>query len=137
MAHEINEQCKQNFDRLHKTVEDVSTGQLQNTIDIQQKFGEMRSLREREDNHGMKVAKAMEDISEIKERMEGINGRINNIETKIDLMVERVKNWILIGILSGAVALSGSIIGSLVYLGGVTKQVDIDSRRIDVLEARK
>jgi hypothetical protein len=71
----------------------------------------------------------MQDIRDIKLDIKEINAAIANIEKNQETSMRDVKIWILGGMIAGIFSLTVSIICGLVWIGGIAKQVDINTKR--------
>ena len=94
----------------------------------------------------------MDDIKDIKLTNEAIKTQVAGLETKIATnqaetkdaiknVANEVKLWVVSGIIIGLLGLAGTICASLasfgnmnMHLGENVRQIDVDTKRIDILE---
>jgi len=71
----------------------------------------------------------MEDIKKI-------YASINRIELNQERAFSAIKIWILSGMLAGLFAVSGSVIYGIQELGGLKKQVDVNTKKWELLDSK-
>jgi hypothetical protein len=77
----------------------------------------------------------MEDLKSIKQDIKEINKDIFDIKTAQKTTSAEIKNWILIGIITGVSALSGTIIFGLISVGSMSKQLEINTKKWEAHDA--
>jgi len=83
----------------------------------------------------------MQKIDKIESNVVALTLAVEKIDRKFEVGILTIKNWFLIGILSGLITIATSLFGGIYYLGEVSKnngqyqrQVEINTKRLDVIE---
>lgn len=128
--HDRNEVCIQQISDLRK--------ELDKHIAESPQF---RDMVVRHDSQILTLEKAqgaiLEDIRDIRNDLKCITVDVSDIKLEQSKMVRDVKIWILGGMLAGIFSLGISVFAGLIAIGESRKQLEIDSKRLDLLEQRE